>query len=290
MPDAPLAPAHEAAARTCAGSRALQIVPTGPANPAKKRNFALRAMTAEWAALVDADAYPRPDWLRQAFREVRDDIGIVAGPNLTPPDDPYRRQVSGLVMRSPLGFGPAYVRHHPAPRHEPDEMPTCNMLIRRLPGVFFREEFSTAEDMMYCRDVQAAGFRIVYSPEVVVFHHRRRFPYDLARQFYFYGRDKGRLFARGNKASRLPHMLPALLLVYLMLLPLMLACPPDAPQIDRLLLLPGLAYAVLVLMEAFRCARNPLAALGGLAAFPLAHLSYGLGYWAGVPKGWRERA
>ncbi len=288
LPDEPLPERVEQAARALAGARPLHVLPTGAANPARKRNAALRAMTADWAALVDADAYPRPDWLRRAFCEVKDDVGIVAGPNLTPPGDSYGRQLSGLVMRSPLGFGPAYVRHHPAPRHEPDEMPTCNMLIRRLPDVRFREEFSTAEDMMYCRDVRAAGFRIVYAPDVVVYHHRRRFPRDFARQFFFYGRDKGRLFARGSGASRIPHAMPALLLLYFALALPLLALAGTARHV-HILRMPGLAYGLLAVLESFRCARNPLIAVGGLLAFPVAHASYGLGYWMGLPRGWRER-
>lgn len=287
LPDAPLPAAAEAEARQRAGPRPFTIAPTGPGNPAQKRNVALRALSCDWAALVDADAFPRADWLRNAFREVADGVGIVAGPNLTPPHDPWSRQLSGLVMRSPLGFGPAYIRHHPAPRHEPDEMPTCNMLIRIIPGLLFREEFSTAEDMMYCRDVRERGYSIVYAPDVIVFHHRRRFPVELARQFYFYGRDKGRLFALGHPASRAAHAMPALWLAYAVLLG---AAGLFARSLPTGLLWPAMAYGMLVLVETVRCARSPLVALGGLLAFPVAHASYGWGYWRGLPLGLRERA
>ncbi|HMP74933.1 MAG TPA: glycosyltransferase [Kiritimatiellia bacterium] len=288
LPDAELPTEIAVSAQQLAGTRALRIVPTGPGNPAMKRNVAMRATTCAWAALVDADAYPRPDWLQSAFREAKDTVGIVAGPNITPPRDSYARRLPGVVMRSPLGFGPGYVRHHPVPRHEPEEMPTCNMLIRLLPGLLFREEFSTAEDMMYCRDVRERGFRIVYSPDVVVFHHRRRFPAGFARQFYFYGRDKGRLFARGSRASRLPHAAPAAVLLYAVVYAV-LAVLSAWICVPKWLALPGLAYLLLVVMESFRCSRNPLLALGGLVAFPVAHASYGLGWWRGLPTGWRER-
>lgn len=286
LPDAPLTTEQQALAERLANGRPVCVLPTGRVNPAKKRNVALRASAHAWAALIDADAYPRPDWLRNAFREMKPEVGIVAGPNVTPPKDPVSRQLSGLVMRSLLGFGPAFIRHHPVPRHEPEEMPTCNMLLRRVDGLYFREEFSTAEDMMYCRDLRARGLRIVYAPDVVVFHHRRRFPRDLAIQFYHYGWDKGRLFARGHPSSRLPHAMPALLLAYAIALALVLSLTCAAPA---WLLLPGLAYAMLVLMESIRGARHPLVALGGLLAFPLAHASYGWGFWRGIPSGWRER-
>jgi len=285
LPDEPLPPERVAEAERLAAGRPVRVLPTGPANPAKKRNVALRASHHAWAALIDADAFPQPDWLQNAFRHVTDTVGIVAGPNMTPPGDPLARRISGLPMRSPLGFGAGYIRHHPVAQHDAEEMPTCNMIIRRLPELLFREEFNTAEDMMYCRDTRERGFRIVYAPDVVVYHHRRRFPRDFAKQFYFYGRDKGRLFARSHGAARVGHAAPAGLLIYAVAtLLLALLCP-----IPFWWWIPALGYAALVLLESIRCASSPILALCGLIAFPVAHLSYGFGFWRGVPKGLRER-
>lgn len=287
LPDEQLPPDRLDEAKRLAKKRMLRVLPTGRGNPAQKRNVALRVSSHSWAALIDADAFPRQDWLRKAFQEAEDDVGVIAGPNITPPRDPLSRQLSGLVMQSPLGFGAAYIRHHPAPRHDLEEMPTCNMLIRRLPGLLFREEFSTAEDMMYCRDVRERGMRIRYSPDVVVFHHRRRFPKDFARQFYYYGRDKGRLFARGHHSSRLAHAAPAGFLLYTAAVFALWLITGYA--IPTWCLLPGIAYGLFVLLESIRCARSLLIALCGLLAFPVAHASYGFGYLRGIPIGWRER-
>ncbi len=285
LPDEPLPADRIAEANRLAGGRTVRVLPTGPANPAKKRNVALRASNHAWAALIDADAFPRSDWLKNAFREASSDVAIIAGPNITPPNDPLSRQISGLAMRSPLGFGAGYIRHHPVAKHDAEEMPTCNMIIRRLPDLYFREEFSTAEDMMYCRDARNRGFRIVYTPDVVVYHHRRTFPSAFARQFYFYGRDKGRLFVQSHGVGRIGHAAPAGLLLYAsatILLALFWKVP-------LWWWIPALAYALLVAVESLRCARSPLLALCGLIAFPVAHISYGFGFWRGIPKGLRER-
>lgn len=285
LPDEALSPELEEEARRLAKGRTVIILPTGKGNPAQKRNVAMRASSHEWAALIDADAFPRRDWLRNAMQEISDDTGIIAGPNITPPKDPLSRQISGLVMRSALGFGAGYIRHYPVARHEIEEMPTCNMIIRRLPGLFFREEFATAEDMMYCRDTRERGYKIIYSPDVVVFHHRRTFPVQFARQFFFYGRDKGRLTARGHSSARLGHAMPAGLLLYaIATVALSLFRPPPFWW-----LLPAVAYAAAVVVESIRHARNPLLALCGVIGFPVAHASYGYGYLRGLPIGWRER-
>ena len=287
LPDEAFSADQLDAALRAAKNIAVRVLPTGRAtNPAQKRNVALHASCHEWLALIDADAFPRQDWLRNAVCEIADDVGVVAGPNITPPQDPFLRQVSGLVMRSPLGFGGGYIRHHPVSRRDVMEMPTCNMLIRRLPGLFFREEFDTGEDMIYCRDTRERGLRVVYAPDVVVFHHRRSFPFGFSRQFFWYGCDKGRLFARNHGASRLAHAAPAGLLLYAVSA-FLLALHWHLPLWCWL---PAIVYVFLVAIESMRCARNPLLALSGLIAFPVAHASYGLGFFYGIPKGVRERA
>ncbi|MCZ7591192.1 MAG: glycosyltransferase [Kiritimatiellae bacterium] len=285
LPDEPLPTDRAEEARRLAKGRAVHILPTGRGNPAQKRNVALRASSAPWAALIDADAFPRADWLKNATAEATEEVGIVAGPNITPPNDPLSRQISGLVMRSALGFGAGYIRHYPVARHEIEEMPTCNMIIRRLPDLFFREEFATAEDMMYCRDTRERGYKIIYSPEVVVFHHRRTFPIQFARQFFFYGRDKGRLTARGHSSARLGHAMPAGLLLYAIATLVFALIHP----LPLWWLLPAAVYAVAVVVESVRHAHTPLLALCGLLGFPVAHASYGYGYLRGLPIGWRER-
>lgn len=268
-------------ARKLAGNRKLRVLPTGvKTNPSQKRNVALRASQHQWLALIDADAYPHPDWLQNATQEIADDVAIVAGPNVTPPKDPLTRQISGLVMRSPVGFGTGYVRHYPVKRHESHEMPTCNMLIKRLPDLFFREEFDTGEDMIYCSDVHERGFRIIYIPDMLVFHHRRRFPREFARQFFGYGYGKGVLFNQSRDVSRLSHTAPAVFLIYLVFTIL----PGISRHIPLWWWLPLISYFLLITVESVRHAHTPILALCGLLAFPVAHISYGLGFLLGMFK------
>lgn len=258
----------------------LHIEPTGPGNPALKRNVALAKSDGAIFALVDSDAYPRHDWLQNARELLRDDIAVVAGPNVTPPHDPLSRRVTGRVMESPLGFGAGYIRHVPAKRQIVREMPTCNMLVRRLEGLTFREDLDTGEDMVYCADVRARGLRILYDPEVVVFHHRRSLLRPFARQFYFYGYHKGVLAKTGSDIAYLWQAFPALLTVYAAVLLLILALPLGH-VLHAIATLPALIYIIAVGIEGTRVSRSVAEALCAPLAFAAAHLSYGYGYLKG---------
>ncbi len=241
LPDAQLHRDSEARLREAAPHLDITIRPTGPVNPGTKRNVALRESSAETFALIDADATPREDWLQKAIPELTDKIAVVAGPNLTPPCDPLLQRVTGRVMESPLGFGAAHIRHIPVSRRIETEMPTCNMALRRLPDLLFRENFDTDEDMMYCADVRNRGFKILYTPDVVVYHHRRPLGLAFALQFFHYGLDKGRLFATDRAATHLWQLAPALLTIYVFLIgPALLVAKPLWLQWS--IVFPGLLY------------------------------------------------
>jgi len=255
-------------------------VATGSANPSRKRNAALGKTSATIIALVDSDAWPEPDWLEVALGSLRDDVGIVAGPNGTPPGDPLLRRVCGRVMESKLGFGEAYIRHIRAPLQDVREMPTCNMVYRRVPGLLFHEELDTGEDMVFCAEMRAAGWRILYHPGVRVFHHRRTLWRPFFDQFHGYGLHKGRLQRSDHDSAYWWQALPALLTLYLgaaLLLTFVLAYP------WRLCIWgPGGLYLALVLFESARRATSPGEFLLAIPAFVVGHLAYGTGYLKGL--------
>lgn len=259
----------------------LRIEPTGPGNPAMKRNVAMRKSDADVFALVDSDAWPRSDWLARGLPLLDGNVTVVTGPNLTPPEDPLSRRVCGRVMESPLGFGGGYLRHVQASRRTVREMPTCNMLIRRQENLFFREALDTGEDMMLCSDVRARGFQVLYDPEVVVFHHRRRLLRPFMRQFYHYGLDKGRLTRQSRDVTYAWQAAPALLTVYLLLGVLVNLLPlPAAARLCTLL--PLCLYAVAVMAEVLRLSTSWGERLICPFAFLCAHLAYGWGYLRGL--------
>lgn len=78
----------------------VRCVPSGPANTSVKRQLGLEAARGEYVALIDDDAFPAAGW-PQAAIDVLDDptIGAVAGPTLTPPDEPFAGQRAGRGHR-----------------------------------------------------------------------------------------------------------------------------------------------------------------------------------------------
>lgn len=275
VPDAPLEAADWIAIRRMPGAERVRELPSGPVNPGRKRNVAMDNSTADVFGFVDADARVFPDWLAQALPLFADEtVAIVGGPNLTPPEDDLRQKACGDVMASPLGMGAAYIRHVPVSAREVEELPTCNMLARNLPGLRFRPELDTSEDMAFCGLARRMGRRVRYDPAVRVYHHRRRLGRAFGRQFREYG------LYQGRRASWkwLWRAAPLAFVLYLAGLAGALLLWPAG---WRIWLLPLGAYALVIGGESLRLARGRPRGLLTALAFPCAHVAYGWGYLRG---------
>ena len=70
-----------------------------------------------------------------------------------------------------------------------DHNPTCNYVLRReaVAGIGFHPTLWPGEDVEFDIRLQQAGHRILYAPDVVVWHHRRSRPLPFLRQMFNYG-------------------------------------------------------------------------------------------------------
>ena len=175
-------------------SRRVSVIPTGPVKPGYKRNIAINNSKADIVAFIDSDAYPRRDWLKNALKYFEsEDTGVVGGPNLTPPDNTAFQKASGDIMSSPVATGAFSLRYKHDKARMVNELPSCNLLVRKemIKKIGnFDTGLLTAEDAKLCFEIKKFGKKIIYAPEVQVFHHRRPLFMPHARQIWIYGRDK----------------------------------------------------------------------------------------------------
>ena len=106
-----------------------KVVPTGPVTPGKKRNIGIANSAGEICAFIDSDAYPRRDWLRNAFAYFEDsDVAAVGGPGLTPQEeDGLMQQASGFVLSSFM-VGSLSKRYDSKYACESDDVHSCNFI------------------------------------------------------------------------------------------------------------------------------------------------------------------
>lgn len=181
----------------------FRVIPTGEVGPAEKRDMSLTYATGEIIAFLDDDAYPRQDWLINAMRHFeRQEVAAVVGPAVTPEGDPPIKVASGAVYESRLGGGSLRYRYVPRTYREVDDFASVNMLIRK--EVFaevggFDTHYWPGEDTKLCMDVARLGRKIIYDPDVTVWHHRRPLFFPHLKQVAGYATH------RGYFAKKLPY-------------------------------------------------------------------------------------
>ena len=171
------------------GGIALQVI-HDPVAAGEKRNRGVAAAQGEYIAFTDDDTILREDWLRAAVQHLAQnpDYAGVGGPNFTPREGlPFAKAV-GRIFGSKFLFRFRYTAGHDEPC-EVDHNPTCNYVLRReaVAGIGFHPTLWPGEDVEFDIRLQQAGHRILYAPDVVVWHHRRSRPLPFLRQMFNYG-------------------------------------------------------------------------------------------------------
>ncbi len=167
--------------------------------PAEKRDFALTKVKGDICAFIDDDAYPDPEWIKNAVEIFKDPkIAAVGGPGVTPREDGYWEQLTGLVYESVLCGGFFRHRFMPLERKEVIDFPAYNLFVRtkvlkQVGG--YGNNFYGGEDTFLCLKLINAGFSILYDPKVLVFHHRRALYLPYLKQIANVGKHRG-YFAR----------------------------------------------------------------------------------------------
>lgn len=260
----------------------VTLLATGPVTPNEKRNAAAGASDADIVALIDDDAYPTPEWLATAMRHFTDPQVVAAGgPAVTPLEDGPLQQAGGAVFASPLVTAAYTYRYVPGRRRDVEELPACNLLVRRDAFVRYAPDCSDAwpgEDSLLCALLVAGGARIIYDPDARVFHHRRSLFGGHVRQVWRYAVFRGSSFRRSG-VLRAAYAVPtAFVIANLAFIPALTSARLRVPA-----LLAAAVYVACVLFEAVRARRTHRAnpALVALGIY-LTHLTYGTGFAAGA--------
>jgi len=262
----------------------VRMIPTGNIGPAAKRDLSLLHAGGEILAFIDDDAYPRQDWLKNAVRFFADEsIGVVCGPAVTPPEDNIFQQASGKVYESRLCCGPYTYRYRPEKGREVDVFfPTVNFIVRK--DIFaeaggFACSYYPGEDAKLCAKITGkVGKRIIYDPEILVWHHRRELFRDHLKQVKQYGLHRG-YFARNypETTTSPAHYLPGLFVAGLFAGPLLSLFFPSIWYI----LLSILGVYSLALLAAVIGIRNVKLAFVTAAGIAMTHVVFGINFISG---------
>jgi len=167
-----------------------------PVAAGKKRNIGIEAAKGTIIAFTDDDTILREDWITNGVKHIEqnEDYVGVGGPNFTPKSGlPFAKAV-GRIFGSKFLFSFRYTIGHAKPR-EIAHNPTCNYFIKKEVAneIKFHDTLWPGEDVEFDIRLVKAGYKILYSPDVVVWHHRRSRPMAFLKQMFNYGKTRAQV-------------------------------------------------------------------------------------------------
>ncbi|MFY9621675.1 MAG: glycosyltransferase [Pyrinomonadaceae bacterium] len=150
--------------------------------PGKGRNVGVGNSRCDWIAFIDGGIRPEPNWLEKLAIKAEQEMADLVFGSYEPVTDTFFKECASI----------AYV---PAPQ-EIDGMlgrfgSIASTLIDRR--VFkevggFPEDLRSAEDLLFMRKVEAAGFRVAYAPDAIVHWNLQPNLWRTFRRFTTYAR------------------------------------------------------------------------------------------------------
>ena len=214
------------------------------------RNIGFEAAQGELIAFSDADCVMDKNWLKNSVKYFDDKrVAGIGGPNLVPQSESAFGKAVGLIFNYAFfvsGAAPTMVFDKVIESRSAgsNAIYRANALRKVMP---VDESMIEGEDVAMNRLIKDLGYKLLYVPDVVVYHSRRPTPKKWWHQMYNYGLGRVLLHKRGIEALKPAHVAAGLSIPILLLICGILA----AINPWLLLAIPGVAFLLAILSGVF---------------------------------------
>jgi GT2 family glycosyltransferase len=266
----------------------ITIIESGRVGPADKRDIAAKKTSKDILVFLDDDSYPESNILNLAIQYFKDpEVIALGGPGITPPTDDFWQKVSGAVFLSKFtgGAPERYVSYGEV--REVDDWPSVNLMVSRkhfLKVGGFDCNYWPGEDTKLCFKLKGEGMKIVYVPNMIVWHHRRAGLISHLKQVGAYGLHRG-YFANHypDTSFRLKYFFPSIFFIFT-LITFWKYWMPEA--LSNIIIFGWVCYSLILIKSAIDFLKFEKMNIVIFALFyvPLTHFYYGLNFIVGYFK------
>jgi succinoglycan biosynthesis protein ExoA len=266
-------------------------------NPSENRNNGAKQAKGEIIAFLDDDAVIDINFLKEAeeFFKKYKEIDIVGGAQLTPKWQKGFPKIAGYALSSKFGawkMGTRYSLKGLNLNADETMLTSANLFCKKevMKKIQFDPKLFPGEDPKFIEDAKKEGFKVAYSPDLILYHKRRETIKAMIKQISSYGRtrtDKEYFLETLKKPFFLIPLLFCAYLAFLLVFVFLEFFNINFVS-NLILFFPLGLYLLLDLLFSFYESvknKNISAIFLLLFIFPLIHISYGIG----MIKGYLEK-
>ena len=196
----------------------VKVILTDVVSISKKRNVGSKKAKYDILAFIDSDAYPTKNWLTNALDTFNNEpnISALAGPNISPINEPWSEKYVGIVLKSNLCVINAHYVKIPNKKRIVNTMPSVNFFIKKaefLEMGGMDETLWGSEDFELCNRLKKTNKILLYNPKIVVFHKNRNLKHFFLQRITYGAFAYDRIKSFEPKIILI--LLPAMLLLFL---------------------------------------------------------------------------
>jgi len=248
-------------------------------NTSENRNYGIKKSKGRLIAFVDDDAIVDKNWLKNAedfFNEYN--VDILGGPQLTPKNDSFFGKLAGAAIESywcSYKMSKRYKKAKINLNANELSLTSANCFVKK--NVFkklngFNTKLWPGEDPEFFSRAKENGFKIAYSPDLIIYHKRRNNLFSLLKQHYNYGNVRLKKEWINKKNVNFVMIIPTVFTLYIIFLPILLLFSKQFFFPIKLHLIIDILVGIYIALK-----KNILYLPFLPFVFFLVHFSYGLG-------------
>lgn len=172
----------------------MQIIVVKGTFPPLQRNIAIEKATGQYIFLFDDDVLVPPGAMEKVLEDFakNQDVDVIGGPNLTPPNNGFLQHCFGLAHSSYFTGASTATRYFPARNLKnisESNLISCNLAFRTntlKENPFDPVVFPNEENELLGR-LQRLNHKLSYNPDFFVYHHRRKTLSGYVKQIFNWG-------------------------------------------------------------------------------------------------------
>lgn len=238
-------------------------------------NMAIPVCSGDYIVRIDAHTQYASDYFTTIISTfLNTNADIVGGPYRIKHKTQFQH-AAGYAISTRLGVGDSKV-HQKDYRGYTDSVAygAWRRNIFDETGLFDTRLLRNQDDEFHYR-AKSKGKRIYQNPDIKLYYYPRSTPRGLFKQYFQYGLFKPMVLKKIQSEIKTRHLIPLFFVLYLIFMPLLF-------QLSLLFILPLVFYILLIAYAGMRHNAALQVRLMTIAAYPIIHTGYGLGFLLGL--------